>query len=221
MIKKYQLTERELNLLWDEAIFISHVNDNKGFRQDEHGQWIRRSEFGNPNSEYGWSLLRVKNSTEQFDISDYIPCHWRLVKKQELDSEKKKLKLKMLPLEDIAPEKRDSLWLCGQIDSKANEEKGYRVDIFGQWIGRHQYGDLTSPFGWCVVLVDISGDLTNSPQWEMLPINLGHMQELVLLGQTDDEGWTAWDTVGCVADAVESGFGILASSVTLPFSFLE
>ena len=51
MIKKYQLTERELNLLWDEAIFISHVNDNKGFRQDEHGQWIRRSEFGNPNSE--------------------------------------------------------------------------------------------------------------------------------------------------------------------------
>lgn len=220
-MKQYQLTERELNLLWDEAIFISHVNENKGFRQDEHGQWIRRSEFGNQNSEYGWSLLRIKNTNEKFDISDYIPCHWRIVEKQELSFERKNIKLKMLPLDDIAPEKRDNLWLSAQIDSAENEEKGYRVDIFGHWIGRQQYGEEGSPFSWCVVLVDTSGSVNGSQQLEMLPINLPYMQELLGLGQNSEEEWTAWDTLDIAVDAADVAVDALISAVKLPFSFLE
>lgn len=49
------------------------------FRRDYAGAWIKRSDYGNHTSKYGWEIDHLKpvsqNGTDELD--NLIPLHWR------------------------------------------------------------------------------------------------------------------------------------------------
>lgn len=172
---KYQFTEKEINRIWDQAIFISHVNEKKGFRQDEQGYWIRRSEYGNSQSEYGWLPIKVRKTNGKLEASDFIPCHWSMVAEQQPFLHHQS-KLKIVPFDSVSPTKLEQLWACTKPHSYENEAKGFRLDTFGNWIGRSLYGAVDSPFGWCVVLVEGDCDAHEQEEAKIFPANLQYIR---------------------------------------------
>ncbi|MEY0016729.1 hypothetical protein AB7W42_17935 [Providencia rettgeri] len=75
-------SEQDIDNLWEKALFTSHINEIKGFRLDEQGHWIRRSDYGNLQSEYGWLPLPITSNKESTNIDDFIPSHWSFFQKK-------------------------------------------------------------------------------------------------------------------------------------------
>lgn len=48
-----------ISALWNKATFISQENEIKGFRKDQCGAWINRSQYGNRDNKYGWEIDHV------------------------------------------------------------------------------------------------------------------------------------------------------------------
>lgn len=219
-----QFSDQELDELWKKALFISRDNEGKGFRKDEQGNWICRHEYGNRKSEYGWFPIKIEHNQGTNQLNDYTPVHWKVVDKLGQPSEPK-YRLKMLPIESISAERINQLWQMAVKHSADNEQKGFRVDIFGQWVGHKNYGEQNSPYGWAAVLVyDISNKGADK-KLGVLPINLQLLLTLQNEMNKDEEGWTVWDTACLSVNALQFGFDFIGASFSAafsaPFSFFD
>lgn len=56
---KGSFTEATVNAVWQKARIVSG-NDPAVWRKDSCGAWIKRSEYGNTNSKYGWEIDHIK-----------------------------------------------------------------------------------------------------------------------------------------------------------------
>lgn len=54
-----QFTEEQIETVWCKAIVQSNNNPDV-FRQDYAGAWIKRNDYGNRDSEYGWEIDHLK-----------------------------------------------------------------------------------------------------------------------------------------------------------------
>ncbi|CAJ1760531.1 TPA: HNH endonuclease [Aeromonas dhakensis] len=72
-------SEKTISEVWNKATFISQGNELKGFRQDQCGAWIQRSQYGNRDSKYGWEIDHVtpvsKNGGD--NLGNLRPLHWK------------------------------------------------------------------------------------------------------------------------------------------------
>ena len=73
------ITAAEIDQVWAKAHRAGGDNDKGGFRKDQCGAWIKRSDYGNRESLFGWEIGRIApNSQDGSDaISNLRPLHWR------------------------------------------------------------------------------------------------------------------------------------------------
>ena len=66
--------------VWAKAEAISRDNEEKGFRKDDCGAWIRYQDYGDRSSEtnYGWEIDHIKPRSDggSDDITNLRPLHW-------------------------------------------------------------------------------------------------------------------------------------------------
>ena len=64
--------------VWLKAIIVTGYDPNI-WRKDQFGNWIRRNEYGNRNSIYGWEIDHVRpvsmGGTDH--LSNLRPLHWK------------------------------------------------------------------------------------------------------------------------------------------------
>lgn len=60
--------------VWEKGKVVSN-NDPKFWRKDQCGAWIKRNEYGNRNSQYGWEIDHISPSGSN-DLSNLRPLQW-------------------------------------------------------------------------------------------------------------------------------------------------
>lgn len=72
-------TDEEKELIWNKAKFISYENEKNGFRKDQCDAWIRKCEYGNRDSVYGWEIDHIKPDSKGGEdiVSNARPLHWK------------------------------------------------------------------------------------------------------------------------------------------------
>lgn len=77
MNDEISLTKEELEKIWKKAEIIIGVNP-KFIRRDIYGNWIKKNDFNNIHSSFGWTVSSVK--LQKFDDEYYetlMPVHWK------------------------------------------------------------------------------------------------------------------------------------------------
>lgn len=66
-----------INLVWNKASIVPHVDPNE-WRKDYAGAWIKKSEYGNCNSDYGWEIDHQKPVSRggTDDLYNLQPLQW-------------------------------------------------------------------------------------------------------------------------------------------------
>lgn len=72
-------TDAVLARVWLKAATIDAENERRGFRKDACGAWIRWSDYGNRNSQFGWEIDhgRPQALGGSDRIGNLRPLHWR------------------------------------------------------------------------------------------------------------------------------------------------
>ena|SRR3990167_3358450 len=72
-------TQEQLKQIWFKAESAGAENDQKGFRKDKCEAWIKWSEYGNRNSQYGWEVDHIIPSENGGSdaISNLRALHWK------------------------------------------------------------------------------------------------------------------------------------------------
>ncbi|OGQ22812.1 MAG: hypothetical protein A3I05_08115 [Deltaproteobacteria bacterium RIFCSPLOWO2_02_FULL_44_10] len=73
------LTQEQLKQIWFKAKNAGAENDRNGFRKDKYGAWIKWSDYGNRNSQYGWEvdhIIATANGGSD-TMSNLCPLHWK------------------------------------------------------------------------------------------------------------------------------------------------
>lgn len=75
---KKTFSQAEQDAVWNKA-FVQNNNDPNMFRKDYAGAWIRKSDYGNRDSEYGWEIdhLYPESLGGSDDLSNLMPLHWK------------------------------------------------------------------------------------------------------------------------------------------------
>jgi hypothetical protein len=70
-------SEEKIWQIWDKAYQIT-ISDAPMWRKDECGAWIRRIDYENPGSQYGWVADYITPESEggSDDISNLRPLQW-------------------------------------------------------------------------------------------------------------------------------------------------
>ena len=77
-VSKREYTDAEKLQVWQMANKIDNV-DSDIWRQDYAGAWIRFSDYGNRNSQYGWEIdhLYPESLGGNDELSNLMPLHWK------------------------------------------------------------------------------------------------------------------------------------------------
>lgn len=73
------LTEKQRWQIWLKAQYAGEKNEGNGFRKDQYGDWIKWSDYGNRNSQYGWEvdhIIATANGGSD-DLTNLRPLHWK------------------------------------------------------------------------------------------------------------------------------------------------
>ncbi len=70
--------------VWSKAFPITAF-DAPIWRKDECGAWIKRTDYGNKNSQYGWEIDRIIPESDggSDDISNLRPLQWENILRRE------------------------------------------------------------------------------------------------------------------------------------------
>lgn len=68
-------SEQEINSVWKKA---TKINEKDEYRKDYAGAWIKRGEYGNRNSLYGWEIdhRKPKSKYGSDNVDNLDPLHW-------------------------------------------------------------------------------------------------------------------------------------------------
>lgn len=71
-------SEDKIEQVWQRAKIVANNNPDV-FRQDYAGAWIRRDQYGQRNTKYGWEIDHCKPITKGGDdtMGNLYPLHWR------------------------------------------------------------------------------------------------------------------------------------------------
>ena len=72
------MTDKQISLIWKKGIKVDGF-DPSSFRKDACGAWIKRDEYGNHSSQYGWDVDHVypKVLGGDDDIFNLRPLQWQ------------------------------------------------------------------------------------------------------------------------------------------------
>lgn len=72
-------SEETIDRVWDKAQRVDAANEAKGFRKDQCGAWILRSQHGNRNSDFGWEIDHITTVANGGgdDLANLRPLHWK------------------------------------------------------------------------------------------------------------------------------------------------
>lgn len=75
---KREYTDAEKLQVWKMAKEIDNI-DSDIWRQDYAGAWIRFSDYGNRNSQYGWEIDHLKPLSKDGldDSTNWLPLQWQ------------------------------------------------------------------------------------------------------------------------------------------------
>lgn len=68
---------KTINAVWKKAIIVNGVDPNI-WRKDYAGAWIKKSEYGNCKSDFGWEIDHQKPVSKQGtdDLNNLVPLQW-------------------------------------------------------------------------------------------------------------------------------------------------
>ncbi len=72
-------TQEQVNQVWAKAAYVGPDKEIQGLRKDICGAWIKRTDYGNRESEFGWEIdhIRPVNLGGSDHISNLQPLHWQ------------------------------------------------------------------------------------------------------------------------------------------------
>ena len=70
-------SEKQLDEVWAKAKIVNEDSKNE-LRKDYAGAWIKRSQYGNHNSSYGWDVDHARPLAKDGadNIDNWVPLHW-------------------------------------------------------------------------------------------------------------------------------------------------
>ena len=68
-------SEEIIQKVWEKGKVVSS-NDPNVYRKDECGAWIRRNQYGNRNSQYGWEVDHISPGGSD-TLSNLRPLQWK------------------------------------------------------------------------------------------------------------------------------------------------
>ena len=171
--------EHILDIIWQRAEVISSDNENKGFRKDTSGRWIKRQHANQQGQEYGWVLSKQPESiNELVKDSTIIPLHWQTLNEQNAKqkNELRKVNITLLSPQDLTqsiynPINSEKYWQYANQISDDNESKGFRTDYYGKWIQQDAFGDKDHEYGWTLAyLASVNEKASIQPR--VIPVHI-------------------------------------------------
>lgn len=70
-------SEKVIQQVWEKATVVAN-NDPNVFRKDQCGAWIKRSEYGNRQSSFGWEIDHITPQSKGGgdELSNLRPLQW-------------------------------------------------------------------------------------------------------------------------------------------------
>ena len=82
-------TDDQIEAVWAKAIKSSNSNEEQGYRKDQCTAWIKKNEYGNRNSKYGWEIDhgRIMHQGKMIDYQKrYIVMETKILMLQQVKS---------------------------------------------------------------------------------------------------------------------------------------
>ena len=82
-----EITEKVVQQVWEKAIVFAPETKND-WRKDVQFSFIKRSDFNNFDSEYGW-VIDLIDISGRVEIENFRPMQWRNIKRSNIQTQNK------------------------------------------------------------------------------------------------------------------------------------